>query len=763
MPPRHAELGQAIVELLAGERRAMHVAEIANKIGLQSDHRVRDVIDDLVADGVVLARPGRRFRLAPGARAERGREVEGAMTVNPRGFGFVRLAGVEDDLFVPPTAMGGAMHGDRVMARVVSRSARGREGEVVEILERGQRRVVGVVRGRPGSRWLVPDDSRFLEPIQIEEDEPEDEPAAGLCVAVDITRYPRFPKESPVGVIVAILGEPGDPDVEVSKVLVAHAIAEEHPADAIAEAEAYGDAPDPAELSRREDLSAVPFVTIDPKDARDHDDAIAVERLEDGSYEAWIAIADVSHYVRPGTALDRDARGRGFSVYLPDRAVPMLPRALSGLLCSLLPKVERLCMAVQVHLDPTGAVKRYRIVEGRMTARAFLSYDAVARALGFTTEPPRDPEAEERRHELQIMWDLASELRKRRMRRGALDFDLPEALVVIDDATRAPIAVTQRSEDPGVRKAYRLVEEMMLLANEVVARDMLGRELPTVYRVHGPPDPEKIERFASAAEILGVQFTAEDAEEPKSLSKFLRKIEGHPRREVLHNLLLRAMQQASYDTANVGHFGLASSAYLHFTSPIRRYPDLLVHRVLKAAIHHDRLDTDRLDADLQEAAIAASQLERNAMEAEREVADVYRALFMKGHLGDVFEGTVAAVTQGGLYVRLGHPFVDVLVPLDALGREGYEPDETGLFAVSRRSGDRISLGDAMTLVIEDVAVLRRTVFGRRLASEPEPDERRGKRKEPRPPKGRSKRETKSTAPRGAKKARKGAGRGRGRR
>src|SRR5690606_8265211 len=204
---------------------------------------------------------------------------------------------------------------------------------------------------------------------------------------------------------------------------------------------------------------------------------------------------------------------------------PMLPRALSGQLCSLLPGVDRLCMAVQIHLDPTGAVKRYRIVEGWMNARAFLSYDAVARALGFTTEPARDPAAEARRHELQVMWDLASELRKRRMRRGALDFDLPEALVVIDDATRAPIAVTQRSDDPGVRKAYRLVEEMMLLANEVVARDMVRRRLPTVYRVHGPPDPDKIERFASAATLLGVTFSEEDAEDPKALSKFLRKIE----------------------------------------------------------------------------------------------------------------------------------------------------------------------------------------------------------------------------------------------
>ena len=380
-----------------------------------------------------------------------------------------------------------------------------------------------------------------------------------------ITRFPESCRtRNPEGKLDAVLGDPGDPEVEVQKILIREGIEEPHPAEAVAEAEAYGAEVDPAAFAGRVDLTGVPLPTIDPEDARDHDDAIWVTRSDDGSYKAWIAIADVSHYVRPGTALDESALGRGCSIYLPDRAIPMLPRALSSSnLCSLLPNVIRLCLAVEVDLDPTGTVLRSRLVEGFMRSAAKLTYGGVARALGFTPEPPRSEEAESMRDDLAVLADLARLLRARRMRKGALDFDLPEAKVTLDPETRAPLSVQKRTHDPGVARAYHLVEELMLLANEQVALFLVERDVPAIFRVHGAPDPDKISRFATMCSELGVKFHLEDAEDPKKLSVFLKKIQNHPQKQVLHMLLLRAMRQAQYDVANKGHFGLASSAYLH--------------------------------------------------------------------------------------------------------------------------------------------------------------------------------------------------------
>ena len=713
--PTAGHLAHHVLDLLASERRALHVTEIATRLELRDRAALRDALDELLGEGLVLLRPGQRYRVAAEARIEQAAPLDGVIVINPRGFGFVRVSGAFDDVHVPADAIGAAMHGDRVRVRVVAHTRRGRQGEVVEVLSRGLERVVGVLRGRVGHRFLVPDDGRVRGPIEVEHAEQGEPPGskAGIAAVVELTRFPESQQENPRGRLLAVLGEPGDPDVEVAKILLVHGVDEEHDPEALAQAKAYGDAPDPSELERREDLRDVPLITIDPHDARDHDDAVWVERDEQGRYEAWIAIADVSHYVTEGSALDVAARKRGFSVYLPDRAVPMLPSELSAVLCSLLPEVERLCLCVHVHLSATGEVRRARIVEGRMRARAFLSYDAVARALDFSTEPQRDPAAEERRDALAVLWDLASLLRKRRMSRGALDLDIPEARVEIDDATRAPIAVRQRSTDPGVAKAYRLVEEMMLLANEVVAKHVLSKEIPAIFRIHGPPDPDKLMSFAALASALGVEFDPEEAADPKKLSKFLRKVTAHPKKAVLHGGLLRAMQQATYDAVNVGHFGLASSAYLHFTSPIRRYPDLIVHRLIRAALRQRPPRAD-VDAELREMAAEASRRERNAMEAEREVADLYRALYMRAHVGDSFDGTVTGITPGCVYLRLDDPFVDVQVPLDALGLDGYDVDESGLRAVGARSGDTITLGDSMRVLIEDVAIMRRSVLGRRV-------------------------------------------------
>jgi ribonuclease R len=708
-----AQLLHAIVDLLAGERRPLHAAEIASRLDRADRASLGQALEDLVFDGTLTARPGRRYQLATGARPRRSAElVEGAYLANPRGFGFVRGSARELDVFIPADCMGGAMHGDIVRARVVSTSSRGPEGEVVEVVERRLKRVVGVLAGRRGYERLEPDDARVRGPVELAEVGDEHRP--GLAAVAEITRYPESPRELARAKVIAVLGEPGDPEVEVEKILIMHGIEEEQPADAVAEARAYGEAPSEADMRGRADLTPIPFVTIDPHDARDHDDAVWVERDEEGRYRAWIAIADVSHYVTPDTALDKSALERGCSVYLPDRAIPMLPPELSAKLCSLLENELRLCLAVEVDLDATGKITRTKLSEAYMRSRAYLTYNSVASALGFTSLEGRDPRAEAMRDDLMVMWDLSMILRKRRMSRGALDLDVPEAEIRVDKESKAPIQVSQRGGDPGVKKAYRLIEELMLLANEVVATEMISRAIPTIFRVHGAPDPEKIARLAAACEALGVAFDPEAAERPQALAKFVRTVASHPQAGVIHGLVLRSMQQAMYDPVNIGHYGLASAAYLHFTSPIRRYPDLVVHRLLRPTLRGEEGGRAG-EATLRLAAARASELERNAMEAEREVGDVYRTLFMKRHIGDRFEGVVSSITPTGVWVRLEEPFVDVLVPGDRLGPDTYEPDDAAVRTVAVRSGDTITLGDPMVVEIEDAVITRRAVLAKRIA------------------------------------------------
>jgi len=408
----------------------------------------------------------------------------------------------------------------------------------------------------------------------------------------------------------------------------------------------------------------------------------------------------------------------------------MLPRELSSHLCSLVAHQDRLCLAVEVVLDATGTPLRHRFVEGVMRNRAKLSYEDAARALGWVKEEPSE-------HALALLGDLkiaaeaSAVLRARRMRRGALDFDLPEAKVKVD-ATGQVIDVVRSRADPGVKKAYNLIEELMLLGNEVVAEELAHRSVPTVYRVHGRPDEERLDRFANLAETLGFSFQMEDANDPKALGKFLRLVGTHPRAEVLNSLLLRAMKQATYDVVNIGHFGLASKAYLHFTSPIRRYPDLVVHRAVHRICQGDAIERDQgaIEA-LKEAALQASIAERKAMDVEREVVDLHRALLMRTRIGQELDGAVSAVVGSGLFVALDAPYVDVLVRFEALGSEPYEMDEEGLAAVGKRSGDVIHLGDRMRVRIDDVSITRRQVYGMRVVGEAEAEERRAKRGEAR--------------------------------
>jgi ribonuclease R len=661
------------------------------------------------------------------ATRERGSEREGLLTVNPRGFGFVASltpGTVGDDVFVPPDSMGAALHGDRVRVRVRSRGARGAEGEIVAVLDRGTKRVAGTLRRKPKSAWVEPDDTRIRGPIvlprALDSSGPEGNSGNdGDAVIVAITRWPESLDEAPEGRIEAVLGRPGALSVEEAKILTLERVEETHSEVAIAEANAFGDDVPESLRVDREDLRHLPLPTIDPEDARDHDDAVWVERTGTGGYRAWIAIADVSAYVTPGTAIDEEAKTRAFSIYLPDRAIPMLPRALSAGLCSLLPAVDRLCLCVEVELDAAGQTGSNRIVRGVMRSRAKLTYGGVARALGLSNEAERQPDADALVEGLRVAYELSLKLRAQRMKRGALDFELPEAKVVLDPRSREPIDIQRRTQDPGVKKAYQLIEELMLLANETVAGWCHERGLPTIFRVHAPPDEAKLERFAALCKSLGIDFDEEDSQDPKKMSALLKSFSDHPLAPVLNSLLLRSMKQATYDVTNVGHFGLASRAYLHFTSPIRRYPDLAVHRVVHEAIARRKPRRDDGTRErLAETALTSSIAERRVMEVERAVVDLYRTFMMADRIGQDFEGTVTAVVGSGVFVQLDAPFVDVLVRLEDLGQDHWEVDDENLRVVATRSGDAIALGDRLRIEVIDASIVRRTVYARRVSDSP---------------------------------------------
>jgi ribonuclease R len=649
------------------------------------------------------------------APARSSSNLEGLLSMNPRGFGFVAGGAGQDDVYVPPEGIGGAMHGDRVLVSIVARSERGVEGRIEQIVKRRSPRVAGVLRRRGKSSWLEPDDTRVRGPIVVSD--AGKQAKDGEAAVVSITRFPDFQDENPEGELVSVLGQPGEPNVEIAKILVREDVRESHSDAALREAELFAQQLQPGLAPGRTDLRHVPLPTIDPEDARDHDDAVWVERHGDG-YRAWIAIADVSEFVQPGSALDEEALSRGCTVYLPTRAIPMLPAALAADLCSLLPERDRLCLCVIADLDQQGALKHYEIVEGVMRSAAMLTYGGVARTLGFSDTPPKSPAAEAFKKDLKVMDELTRKLRKARMSRGALDMDLPEARVIVDPQTGAPTDVVRRAQDPGVKRAYSMIEELMLLANEAVALWLGARRVPTVYRIHGQPDEAKLERLGEVATRLGVEFDPEAMKDPLGVSRFLQRVQKHERKQVLEMLLLRSLKQAAYDTNNIGHFGLASKNYVHFTSPIRRYPDIQVHRAVKKLLRGERPDTSpAAREELQVSAALASARERAVMDIEREVVDLYRCLLMRERIGETMEGGVSALVGTGAFVTLDAPFVDVLVRYEAMGPDQYNLSDDELSAVGARSGDTVALGDRVLVTIEDVAILRRQTYGRRVPPE----------------------------------------------
>jgi ribonuclease R len=730
--------------LQAHTPRAMHVGELCGRLDVSrsaKDEIVRRLL--LLADeNLVREMPGLRFRAIDGVKSsKRGREkakttrgrgrkaqeaerqdlsppaapvIEGRLTMTRQGYGFVNVYDGGSDVFIPPDAVGPALHGDTVQLRARP-SHKGRDGHIVGVVERRLKNVTGTLHPRGRGMSFEPDDERLRAPMRVVGKVPKAAKKDDVILA-EIVTFPQRREDRPEVRILEVLGAQGVARIEVEKIKIRDGIREVFPDDVEQEAAALPARVDRDVANSREDLRDIDLVTIDPETARDHDDAIWVERKGNG-FRLIVAIADVSHYVTEGSAMDREAISRGTSVYLPDRAIPMLPPELSTNLASLVPNRDRLCMAVEMDIDEKGHVTSHRVFEAVMRSHGKLYYEGVARALGLTDHGPPQASAEKRTPTLKILLDLSQRLRARRLKRGALDFDLPEGKIVLD--TRGePTEIVQSRKDPGVRQAYRIVEDMMLITNETVAAHIKRHAAPGVFRVHGKPDPERISMFCQVAKSFGYELEEESAVTPKQLSKFLRQIEGTNEASLLRYLLLRAMQQAIYDTdPSTGHFALAAKDYLHFTSPIRRYPDLLVHRILRSMIRNESLDAASLRPRLQRFAAQASEAERRAMIVERDVMDVYRTIYMQKHIGDEFDGRISGFAPFGIYIQIPDPFASVLLPFEQL-EDTYEPDDLGIRLIGVRTAKVFTMNDPVTVRIEDANVQARDVVGSLLAHQP---------------------------------------------
>ena len=730
--PNQDELLQA---LKSHAPRAMHVGELCGRLGISRSHKdevVRALLL-LAEQNLVVEMPGLRFRATQGAKStKRGRErtketrgrgrkaqerlelastvtpaIEGRLTMTRQGYGFVNVYDGGPDVFIPPDAVGPALQGDLVQIRARP-SPKGREGHVIGIVERRPKEVTGTLHARGRGMIFEPDDERLRAPMRVVGKVPKAAKKGGVVLA-ELVGFPQRGEDRAEVRIVDVLGAQGVARIEVEKIKIREGIRETFPDEVDHEAAALPPRVERNVVKHREDLRDIDLVTIDPETARDHDDAIWVERRNDG-FRLIVAIADVSHYVPEGSAMDREALSRGNSVYLPDRAIPMLPPELSTNLASLLPNRDRLCMAVEMHLDDRAHVTSHRIFEAVMRSHGKLSYEGVARALGLTENAPHQPAAEKRAAKLKVLLELSKRLRARRLKRGALDFDLPEGKVILDEHGE-PSAIVQSRKDPGIREAYRIVEDMMLITNETVAAHLKRHAAPGVFRVHGKPDPERISMFCEVAKSFGYELDEESASSPKQLSRFLRRIDGTDEAPLLRYLLLRAMQQAIYDTdPSVGHFALAAKDYLHFTSPIRRYPDLLVHRILRGMIRGESLDAASLLPRLQRFAAQSSESERRAMLVERDVTDVYRAIYMQDHIGEEYDGRIGGFAPYGMYIQIDDPYVSVLVPFEQLD-DTFEPDTLGIRLVGARTSKIFTMNDPVRVRIEDVSVQGRDIVG----------------------------------------------------
>jgi ribonuclease R len=682
-----------ILETLTQHGAPAAFDEVAGLLGLSAEQDLQALerrLGAMVRDGQLLRNRREAFCLV-----NKRDLVAGRVIGHPDGFGFVKPDDGGDDLYLYPKEMRALFHGDRVVARVTGKDRRGRlEGAVVEILERSTKSVVGRLYSESGVGFVVPDNKRLTHDVII----PSDRLGGadqGQIVVAEITDQPTK-RTQPIGRVTEVLGEHMAAGMETDISIRAHDLPVHWPPEVEQAISAFGEEVPEAAKAGRTDLRGLPLVTIDGADARDFDDAVFCERKPKG-WKLLVCIADVSAYVTPESALDKEGFERGNSVYFPDRVIPMLPEVLSNGLCSLNPKVDRLCMACELYVSRDGKVTRTRFFEAVMRSHARLTYDQVAAMLVEEDAELSEQHAEllPHLHELYAMYQALLEARAAR---GAIDFDTVETKFVIDDSGRIS------SIEPTVRNdAHRIIEECMLAANVAAARLFQRKKMPALFRIHETPKEEKLSDLREFLAELGLNLPGGNKPTAKDYGTLLDAVRGRPDFHLIQTVLLRSMQQAMYSSDNVGHFGLAYEAYTHFTSPIRRYPDLVVHRIIKHILAGGTAaDLDYSKPELQQVGEHCSGTERRADEATRDVEHWLKCEFMRDKLGEEFDGTITSVQGFGLFVELDGVYVDGLVHITALDNDYYHFDPVGHRLTGERTGQVYRLGDRLRVKVAAV-------------------------------------------------------------
>ena len=611
--------------------------------------------------------------------------IRGTVQGHPDGYGFVVTDEEGPDVFLSPNEMREVLHGDRVMVRLAGVDRRGRpEGKIVEVLERANTRIVGRVLVEHGVARVVPENRRIAQEVLLAPGGKK-KVTAGQVVMVELIEQPtRYAQ--PIGQVVEVLGNYADPGMEIEIALRKHELPFEFSKEAKEQTRRLPDKVRKMDWKRREDLTALPLVTIDGETARDFDDAVYCEKQGRG-FRLVVAIADVSHYVTVGSALDGEAYERGNSVYFPRRVIPMLPEKLSNGLCSLNPQVERLCMVCDMAISQTGAIKQYRFYPAVMFSKARLTYNQVAAAL-YEQDPAAIDSVGELLPHLQNLDKLFRVLLKARAKRGAIDFETQETRMIFDDNGKIEKIVPESRND-----AHRLIEECMLAANVCASEFLSAHEHPALYRVHEGPTPEKLAKLRDFLGEFGLQLGGGEEPHASDYAKLLEKIQDRPDLQLLQTVMLRSLRQAVYSPDNVGHFGLAYEAYTHFTSPIRRYPDLLVHRAIKAVLAGEQYTPAQESGVWDEIGLHCSMTERRADEADRDVENWLKCYYMQDRIGEEFDGSVSAVVPFGLFVALDDVFVEGLVHISDLGSDYFHFDDAQHALVGERTGERYRLSD----------------------------------------------------------------------
>ena len=677
----------------------MKIKEMAIFLQVPKERRqeLQEVLDALLQEGKIEVSQKGKYQKS------RGVFLTGVFTAHPKGFGFVSVDGMEEDVFIPEDQVHGAMHQDTVQITVKpGQSGKRREGAVNRIVKRGTDRIVGLYQESRNFGFVIPDNERYTRDIFVPK---EDSGGAvnGHKVVVELVSY-GTDRKSPEGKVVEILGHISDPGTDILSIVKGYDLPVEFPEKVMRQAERVPDRISEADMQGRTDLRDVQMVTIDGEDAKDLDDAVSLE-MNDGQYILGVHIADVANYVQEGSALDREAFERGTSVYLVDRVIPMLPRRLSNGICSLNEGQDRLALSCIMTIDQKGKVLDHVIAETVIRVDRRMTYTSVKKIL-----EEQDAEESARYEELvpmfQRMQELAGLLRARRRARGSIDFDFPETKVILDEKGE-PVEIRPYDRNT----ATKIIEDFMLIANETVAEDYFWQELPFVYRTHENPDPDRMKKLSTFINNFGYSIRfREDEVHPKELQKLLERLEGTPEETLISRLTLRSMKQAKYTTECTGHFGLAARYYCHFTSPIRRYPDLQIHRIIKDSLR-GRMNQEKIEhyrKILDEVAKQSSERERRADEAERETIRLKKAEYMSRHLWEEYDGVISGVTGWGLYVELPNT-VEGLVHVSSLQGDYFEYNENAYEIVGQRTGKTYRLGQTVRVQVVKADRMTRTV------------------------------------------------------